>query len=405
MNLVRKTSTALLIAAMVFGGFAPDVFASAPDILGLDLVDIKAVEPGIVVDIKYATTDNFTGQVLYPAARCLLHESVAQRVAEAHRLLQSQGKGLKVFDCYRPLSVQKKMWAVFPDERYVANPASGSRHNRGASVDVGLIDSTGKEMPMPSGYDEFSERSHLSYGAARADELNNRAVLQAAMRARGFQAMSTEWWHFDAPDWKNYPLGDADMRLIPGGASQVIAVKEPRPGHISTEAWVYEKTVSGWNLIFGPLQVNVGRNGIAAFDAKREGDGKTPRGAFKLGMVFGYEPAANTRMPYRQATENDTWIDEPASPRYNTWVNGPVPKESHEKMRRKDDLYRLGIVIEYNTNPVVPGLGSAIFVHNWESYGRPTSGCVSFAPADLARIVAWLDPQKNPAIVVGFHED
>ena len=378
------------------------VQAVTPEELGLNLVDVGAVEPSIVYDIKYATTDNFTGRILYSSSRCLLREDVAERLSQAQRKLKAQGLGLKVFDCYRPVTVQKKMWAVYPDENYVANPASGSRHNRGASVDVGLVDSAGRELPMPSAFDEFSERSHLDFASSSPDKLVNRQVLQNTMRQAGFLPVTTEWWHFDAPNWREYGMADADARLVPNGAGHVLAVAEPNQGSVESVLWGFEKTERGWEKVLGPVSVTVGRSGVATFDRKREGDGMTPRGVFSLGPVFGYAVSAVTKMPYRQATEQDAWIDDVASPRYNQWVRGIPAKESHEKMRRNDELYRLGIVIGYNTAPVVPGFGSAIFLHIWKGPGKPTSGCIAMSETDMEKVVSWLDPIKKPQIIIGF---
>jgi D-alanyl-D-alanine dipeptidase len=172
------------------------------------LVDVSAVDPRIVVDIRYSTTNNFMKQALYPAARCLLRESVARRLGRVQADLAREGLGLKVYDGYRPLSVQKLMWAVMPDERYVANPAKGSRHNRGAAVDVTLVDPRGRELDMPSGYDDFSERAHRDYRGGSPEARANRDRLIRAMHRRGFRVLDTEWWHFDAPGWKRYPLLD-----------------------------------------------------------------------------------------------------------------------------------------------------------------------------------------------------
>lgn len=395
---VKKVLCGLLLALMLPAA----AWAASPEELGLGLVDVGALDPSIVQDIKYATMDNFTGQVLYPSARCLLREQVAARLVKVQGQLKTQGLGLKVFDCYRPVSVQKKMWAVYPDENFVANPAFGSRHNRGASVDVGLVDSTGRELSMPSAFDEFSPKAHLDYMAASSEQLEHRRILQSAMKEAGFLPMATEWWHFDDPRWQNYGLTDADVRLAPSGAAQVLAVSLPRPGTASAELWGMEKTPQGWQTILGPVAVTVGRNGIAGFDQKREGDGMTPRGVFTLGPVFGYAGSAGTKMPYRQATAEDAWVDDVASPRYNQWVKGIPANESHEKMRRNDDLYRLGIVVGYNTSPVVPGLGSAIFLHIWRGPEQSTAGCVAMAAADMERIVSWLDPAKRPRIVIGY---
>ncbi len=392
----------LLIFLMLLAAALP-AQAVTPQRLGLGLVDVAALDASIVSDLKYATTDNFTGQVLYPSARCLLREPVAWRLLQVQRDLRSQGLGLKVFDCYRPLAVQRKMWSIVPDENYVANPATGSRHNRGASVDVGLVDSAGRELPMPSRFDEFSERSHLDYEDAPAETLRNRLILQGAMRKVGFLPVTTEWWHFDSPDWRDYALADADSRLVPGPATgQVLAVAEPAPGQMSSVLWALEKTPQGWRNVFGPIPVVLGRSGIAAFKQKREGDGFTPRGVFTLGPVFGYAATAATRMPYRQATAEDAWVDEPSSPRYNQWVKGIPAKESHEKMRRVDGLYQLGAVIGYNTDPVIAGRGSAIFLHVWKGPGQATSGCVAMALPDLERVVGWLDPARQPRIILGY---
>ncbi len=175
------------------------------------LVDVTSIEPRLRVDIRYATENNFMHRTLYPAARCLLRESVARRLARVQDDLAREGLGLKVYDGYRPLSVQKLMWEVMPDERYVANPANGSRHNRGAAVDVTLVDAAGRELQMPSAYDEFSERAHRDYRGGSAAARANRDRLIRAMHRRGFRVLDTEWWHFDAPGWRRYPLLDIPL--------------------------------------------------------------------------------------------------------------------------------------------------------------------------------------------------
>jgi L,D-peptidoglycan transpeptidase YkuD (ErfK/YbiS/YcfS/YnhG family) len=259
---------------------------------------------------------------------------------------------------------------------------------------------------MPSSFDEFSERSHLTYMGATSEALRNRQILQTAMQQAGFLSMTTEWWHFDSPDWQRFPLANADSRLVPrADVAQILAVERPKQGETVSVMWGFEKTSRGWETVLGPIAVSLGRNGIAAFDQKKEGDGMTPRGVFALGPVFGYAAKADTRMPYRQATEQDVWIDEPASPRYNQWVQGIPSRESHEKMRRVDHLYQLGVVVGYNTAPVVAGKGSAIFLHVWKGPGATTSGCVAMELSDLARIISWLAPDKNPQIILGYQGD
>ncbi len=177
-------------------------------------VDIRSINPRIALDIRYATRNNFVKETLYPQARCILRASTAQQLSQVQTDLEKRGLGLKVYDCYRPLSVQKRLWQIMPDERYVANPANGSRHNRGAAVDVTLVDHTGKELPMPTGFDDFTDRAGLSYNDLPAPVLKNRQLLQDAMVRAGFTPLSTEWWHFDGRGWQNFSVRDIAFGAI-----------------------------------------------------------------------------------------------------------------------------------------------------------------------------------------------
>lgn len=176
-----------------------------------DLVDIETINPHVRLDIRYATTNNFTHAILYRRAKCFLRAEVAQRLSQAQRELERTGRGLKVFDCYRPLSVQKKMWALVPDERYVADPAKGSRHNRGAAVDLTIIMADGTEVAMPTGYDDFTEQAHRDFMQLPAAVISNRALLETVMVRAGFVGLPTEWWHFDAAGWESYDVLDVDV--------------------------------------------------------------------------------------------------------------------------------------------------------------------------------------------------
>jgi len=178
------------------------------------LIDIQQVSPRILIDVRYATADNFMKEALYPEARCLLRREVAAKLSRVQERLEAQGLGLKLFDGYRPLSVQKKMWARFPIDGFIANPAKGSNHNRGAAVDLTLVDSSGQELPMPSAYDEFSERSHRDYAGGTPEETRNRKILRDAMEEEGFTGLTTEWWHFDAQEAKSFPLLDLPFSSV-----------------------------------------------------------------------------------------------------------------------------------------------------------------------------------------------
>lgn len=179
-----------------------------------DLVDVKRMLPSIVLDIRYATTNNFTGQTLYPVARCCLRREAALNLKEVQKELHGMGLGLKVFDGYRPLSVQKKMWAVFPSPGFVADPAKGSRHNRGAAVDLTLVTLDGKELPMPTEFDNFTDKAHRNYMDLPAEVIKNRDLLEQVMQKHHFRGLKTEWWHFDLEHAKQYEILDVDYSQI-----------------------------------------------------------------------------------------------------------------------------------------------------------------------------------------------
>ncbi|MGE4232505.1 MAG: M15 family metallopeptidase [Bacteriovoracia bacterium] len=178
-------------------------------------VEIIKLDPSFVLDIRYATENNFTGQQVYPIARCFLRESVAYKLVEVQRELRKKGYGLKIWDCYRPISVQQKFWEIMPDERYVAKPVvengkfiDGSKHNRGAAVDLTLVDIKGRELKMPTHYDDFSEKAHRDYKGNSKEVTKNMVILEQHMVMHGFEPLPTEWWHFDGPNWKRFPLSD-----------------------------------------------------------------------------------------------------------------------------------------------------------------------------------------------------
>lgn len=179
------------------------------------LVDLSRLNPSIRLDIRYATSNNFLHRPLYSQARCLLRASVAERLSQVQADLEQQKLGLKVYDCYRPLSVQKQMWKLVPDDRFVANPAYGSRHNRGSAVDVTLVNQTGQELEMPTEFDDFTEKSYSDSSKATLPAQKHRQQLKAAMVRHGFIPLKTEWWHFDAPDWQQFPVVDVPLHTIP----------------------------------------------------------------------------------------------------------------------------------------------------------------------------------------------
>ena len=181
---------------------------------------------------------------------------------------------------------------------------------------------------------------------------------------------------------------------------------------------LFSKVEARWNPERGDTPVMLGENGmgwgsgihhpVADPPQKVEGDSKAPAGVFRLGSAFGYDtyPPAGTSIPYRNITEDDYYVDDVESEDYNRWVrldgNTETPQQmwnSWEEMKRPDHLYELGAVVEHNAAPVVKGRGSAIFLHVWRARGAPTAGCTAMAKEDLAAVIRWLDPAKNPCLI------
>jgi D-alanyl-D-alanine dipeptidase len=176
-----------------------------------DLVELVKLDPTIKLDIRYATTNNFTGKKVYPEARAFLQRPAAQALVAAHRELAREGYGLMIHDGYRPWAITKVFWDVTPANlrEFVADPATGSKHNRGAAVDLTMYElKSGKIVEMPSAYDEFSPRAYPTYDGGPADARARRDLLRAAMERHGFTVEPNEWWHFNYKDWREYPILD-----------------------------------------------------------------------------------------------------------------------------------------------------------------------------------------------------
>ncbi|MGF1576337.1 MAG: M15 family metallopeptidase [Cyanophyceae cyanobacterium] len=176
-----------------------------------DLVELVTLDPTLRLDIHYARSDNFIGRPVYEEARAFLQRPAAEALVRVHQSLQPEGLGLLIFDGYRPWRVTRIFWEETPPERrgFVADPRRGSRHNRGCAVDLTLFDlATGDPLPMPSGFDEMTQRSHIQYDGGTEAERAHRGRLQAAMNAEGFTIFEPEWWHYDYFEWDRYPVLD-----------------------------------------------------------------------------------------------------------------------------------------------------------------------------------------------------
>ena len=184
-----------------------------------DLVELIKLDRTIKLDIRYATSNNFLGRPVYKEARAFLQRPAAEALVRANKALRKNGYGLIIHDGYRPWSVTKIFWDATPEDKkqFVADPAQGSRHNRGCAVDLSLFDlNTGKEVVMPSGYDEMTERSHINYTGGTAEATRLRDMLRVGMEAEGFAVYEPEWWHYDYKDWKEYPILNIGFSEIGG---------------------------------------------------------------------------------------------------------------------------------------------------------------------------------------------
>lgn len=174
-----------------------------------ELVELVKLDSTIKLDIRYATRNNFMKRKMYAQARAFLQRSAAEALTHVNAKLKLQGYGLLVFDGYRPWSVTKKFWDETPREKrkFVANPKNGSKHNRGCAVDLSLYTLvTGKEVEMPSPYDDFTEKAAADYRGGTAKQRRARTILRDAMESEGFIVNPDEWWHFDYKDWRAYPV-------------------------------------------------------------------------------------------------------------------------------------------------------------------------------------------------------
>lgn len=204
----------ILLTGLTFAQIAPPTEKNKRE---ADLIELVKLDPTIKLDIRYARTDNFVGKVVYPEARAFLQRPAAEALVRVHRKLAVQGLGLVIFDGYRPWRITKLFWEVTPEDKrkFVANPKNGSKHNRGCAVDLSIYDlKTGKILPMPSDFDEFTERASPDYQGGTAEETQNRELLRKLMEAEGFTVNANEWWHFDYKDWQDYAIYDIGFAEI-----------------------------------------------------------------------------------------------------------------------------------------------------------------------------------------------
>jgi len=221
-----RNHSGLLAALCMVVNIAPGAIAQTPvgpptgggPYRARTLVELVKLDPTIKLDIRYATVKNFVGRAVYPDARAFLQRPAAEALLSVHRRLKEQGYGLVVYDAYRPWSITKLFWDITPPDKrvFVADPSTGSVHDRGCAVDVGLFDlRTGHEVQMPSAYDEKTERSFVTYTGGTAEQRARRDLLRKAMEHdRYFFVYPEEWWHYDFKDLRDYAIQDTPFSAI-----------------------------------------------------------------------------------------------------------------------------------------------------------------------------------------------
>lgn len=181
------------------------------------LVDLNSLPSNFAVELRYASKNNFAQKEFYPKiAKAYLQESTAEKLVKANEELYSMGYRIKIFDAYRPHRYQYMLREEAKNinpltANYIADPKTGSNHNRGASVDITLTDLNGKELPMPTDFDFFGKEASIKYNNCTAEQKNNRELLGKIMEKHGFRRIESEWWHFDDTDSTDYPILDVDF--------------------------------------------------------------------------------------------------------------------------------------------------------------------------------------------------
>jgi len=432
MNPKNPIVITLLLLLCLCAGFARADDAAYPP---KGFVFIQDAVPDAALDIRYFGTDNFMGTRVdgYEAPQAILSVEAAVALKVVSGDLRKKGYGLKIFDAYRPERAVRHFvrWAeelndtrmkaqFYPDvdkamlfkEGYIA---TRSGHSRGSVVDLTLIElENARELDMGSPYDLFGKVSHHGAPGISPAQAENRAILREAMEARGFRQLKEEWWHyhlkdepfpktfFDFPVRAPMPVDALTQQILEkraGGAARIIVVTEREgTGGKKNRALLrtFAKTDGIWSLRFS-TDGWLGKNGFSK--DKHEGDGATPTGVFTFGRAFGNADDPGALLPYTKLTANDVWVDDPASKFYNQWAHANAPDadwSSAERLMAYERAYKYVASINYNTAPIVPGKGSAIFLH--VATANPTAGCVAVSEAAMVFLLGFIE--KDTRIVL-----
>jgi beta-lactamase class D/D-alanyl-D-alanine dipeptidase len=243
-----------------------------------DLIELIKLDKTIKLDIRYAADNNFTGRAVYPEARAFLQRPAAEAVIRVHKKLKKQGLGIVIFDGYRPWAITKLFWDVvsLDQRKFVADPAKGSKHNRGCAIDLSIYDlKTGELLDMPSGYDEFTERASPDYKGGTELQTKNREMLRALMEAEGFTVNPNEWWHFDYNGWQDYGIYDIPFSVI-GSLDKNF----DKAGIKENKDW--KKYFDEANVTGGVYIYDLRKNKFTIYDRRRMDTGFVPASTSKI---------------------------------------------------------------------------------------------------------------------------
>lgn len=187
-------------------------FVQAQEVVDTTFVTIQAYSADFIFDMKYATEDNFLNAKVYDCATCILRYKTVKNLIEANKHFMRKGYRIKLYDCYRPLDIQKKMWQIISNPEYVANPAKGSIHNRGGAVDITLVDQDGNELDMGTKFDHFGPESSHFYSDLPREIIRNRRFLKKIMEKHNFESFDSEWWHYNLIDAKKDKLSNFNWK-------------------------------------------------------------------------------------------------------------------------------------------------------------------------------------------------
>lgn len=364
--------------------------APLPEPLDEDLAKITDYIPDVVLDIRYATTNNFTKQVIYEEGfETKLRYGTLKKLMAAAEELRSLGYKLVIWDAYRPVEAQYKLWTVYPVSDYVANPITGnSKHSKGCTVDISMVKLDGTAVEMPSDFDDFSARADRDYSDVSQEAKNNALILENAMKKAGFNPYSMEWWHYN--DATDYPVVKSDKYSWVSNldaartTTQMIIVAAKKNTaklslHTKNEDGVWEEMLV--------TDAYLGSNGIGK---TKEGDKKTPTGKYLFTQAFGRKDNPGvTCMPYTKVDDTYYWVDDSNSIYYNRFVstNDVVKDWTSAEHISEIAVYDYVLALNYNSSNT-PGYGSAIFLHC--SSDRNTNGCIAIGSDYMKQILSQL---------------